>query len=109
MAENERRASRRFKPKSGSHIVYLEGFGEVKDLSLNGMFVVDPDPLPEGTKVSFAIRQGTIDIALQGIVTRSEPERGMVIQFTELTRESIRRLKIYISELGPATGEPKKP
>ncbi len=108
MAENERRGSQRFKPKSGSHIVYLEGFGQVKDLSLNGMFIVDPEPLPEGTKVSFALRQGTLDIPLQGIVTRSEPERGMVIQFTDLTRESIRRLRIHISELGSATGEPKK-
>lgn len=108
MSEDERRASRRFRPKSGGHIVYIEGVGEVKDLSLNGMFVVDPDPLSEGTKVSFALRQGTVDISLQGIVTRSEPEQGMVIQFTELTRESIRRLKIYISELGPATNEPKK-
>ena len=54
----------------------------------------------QGTKISFALRPGTVDISLQGIVTRSEPEQGMVIQFTELTRESIRRLKIYILNWG---------
>ena len=108
MAENEKRAWIRFKPKSGSHIVYPEGFGEVRDLSLNGMFVLDRDPLPEGTKISFALRLGTDDIRLQGIVTRSEPGRGMVIQFTELTRESTRRLRLYMAQLGPAPGGLRK-
>jgi PilZ domain-containing protein len=106
--DKERRASIRFKPKSGSYIAYPEGTGAVKDLSLNGMFVLDPEPLPNGTKISFSLRHGTDEIRLQGIVTRSEPGQGMVIQFTELTREAIRRLKIYMAQLGPATGEPKK-
>jgi hypothetical protein len=108
VTENEKRASLRFKPKSGSHIVYPEGSGAIKDLSLNGMYVLDPDPLPDGTKISFSLRQGADDIQLQGIVTRSEPGQGMVIQFTELTRESIRRLKLHMAQLGPAPGEPKK-
>jgi hypothetical protein len=109
VVENERRASIRFQAKSGSHIVYPEGSGGIRDLSLNGMFVVDPDPLPEGSEVSFALRLGTNDIQLHGIVTRSEPKRGMVIQFTELSHESMRRLRIYIAGLSPAPGEPKKP
>jgi hypothetical protein len=106
--ENEKRASIRFKPKSGSHIVYPEGSGGIRDLSLSGMYVVDPDPLPEGSEVSFALRLGTNDIQLHGTVTRSEPGKGMVIHFTELSRESTRRLRIYIAGLSPAPGGPKE-
>ena len=108
MTENEKGASTRFKAKSGSHIVYLEGSGAIKDLSLNGMFVFDPDPLSEGSKVNFVLRQGTDDIQLQGIVTRSDPGQGMVIQFAELTRESIRRLKIYLATINLAPDQSKK-
>jgi hypothetical protein len=108
VTENEKRGSIRFKPKSGSHIVYPEGSGGIRDLSLSGMYVVDPDPLPEGSGVSFALRLGINDIQLHGIVTRSEPGKGMVIQFTDLSRESTRRLRIYIAGLIPAPGAAKK-
>ena len=109
MSQSERRATPRFEPKSGAHILYREGTGEIKDLSLNGMFVVDQDPLPEGTKFSFALRIAPIDIQLQGIVIRSEPKEGMVIQFADITPEARRRLRIYIGGLIPATGERTKP
>lgn len=109
MTLNDKRTSPRFKGAAGSHIVYLEGAGTIRDFSLNGMFVMDPEPLPEGSKINFRLRAGTVDIQLQGIVIRSEPHLGMAIQFTDLTRESIRRLKIYISELGSPAGVPKKP
>ncbi len=108
MAEDKKRATPRYIAKSGTHIVYLEGSGAIRDMSLDGMYVLDPDPLPIGTTITFALRMGTFDVQLQGKVTRSEPERGMVIQFTELTREAIRRLKIHIADLTPSPVTPKK-
>ena len=108
MTRIENRSTPRFKGKSGSHIFYLEGFGAIRDLSLKGMYVVDPEPLPDGTKIKFAFRSGSLDVPMEGVVTRSEPGKGMVILFTDLSREAIRRLKIHITELGPPLGEPKE-
>ena len=108
MNEKDKRASPRFKPKAGTHIVYIEGSAAIRDLSENGMFVQDPEPLSDGTKIKFALRLGTFDIPSEGIVSRSAAGQGMVIQFTDMSRESKRRLRIHLSELGPSSQEPKK-
>ena len=108
MTQRDKRGSPRYKPKAGSHIVYIEASAEIKDLSLNGMYVLDEDPLPEGTKIKFALRLGTSDIPLEGIVTRCDSEHGMVIQFADLSLESTRRLRIHLAGLGPASEGPKK-
>ena len=99
MTENDRRISPRFQAKRASHIVYTEGFGEVRDLSLEGLFVLDPDPLPVDSKITFSLRAGGQEIALNGIVRRSVPDEGMAIQFTNLTSEAKRRLRIHIATL----------
>jgi hypothetical protein len=99
MAHDERRASRRIRPGQNCYIAYIEGTGGIEDLSLGGAFVLDDEPLPAGEKIKFSLRDGTQAIPLHGVVTRSEAHRGMAIRFTDLSREDIRRLKIYISSL----------
>jgi hypothetical protein len=103
MAGDEKRKSPRFKPKDGTHIVYVEGSASIRDLSENGMYVLDPEPLSEGTAIKFALRLGAFDIPIEGIVSRSVAGHGMVIQFTEMSREAKRRLRIHLSELGPSS------
>jgi hypothetical protein len=87
MAPNDKRASPRFSARSGSHVIYIEGSGAIADLSLNGVFVLDPDPLPVGTHIHLELRLGSHGILVKAIVRRSVAEKGMVIQFTELSRE----------------------
>jgi hypothetical protein len=108
MAQKDKRGSPRFKPKPGTHIVYIEGSAAIKDLSLEGMYVLDPEPLPVGSKIKFALRLGTDDIQLQGIVTRSAAFHGMMIQFADIAPEAKRRLRIHLAGLGPASEEPRK-
>ncbi len=108
MTGEEKRKSPRFQAKAGTHIVYVEGSAAIRDLSENGMYVLDPEPLSEGSAIKFALRLGTFDIPIEGIVSRSVEGHGMVIQFTEMTREARRRLRIHLSELGPSSQEPKK-
>jgi len=108
IAQKEKRSSVRYRPKSGTHIVYMEGFAEVKDLSVIGMFAMDPDPLPAGTAIKFVFRLGTDDIHLQGTVSRCEPGRGMVILFKDITPEARRRLRIYIHSLDSTTEKPAR-
>lgn len=100
MVEKDRRVSQRFQAKPGSHIIYVEGSGAIRDLSMEGVFVLDSEPLPVGATIKFSLRLGTQDVALQGIVQRSVAEEGMGIQFTEMSREARRRLRLHIASLG---------
>jgi hypothetical protein len=72
---------------------------------LEGIFVLDPDPLPAGSELTFTLRAGQTDIALEGIVRHSVVEVGMGIQFTNLSAVSKRRLIIYMASLVSAPSE----
>lgn len=104
-----RRVTPRYRAKPACHIVYVEGSGGVRDLSLNGVFILDEDPLPAGTLIKFLLCQERNEISLQGTVVRSEPRSGMAIQFTGMSREAARRLKLYIATLGPEIEKPADP
>jgi hypothetical protein len=108
MTQDEKRAVRRYREKPGRNIMYIEGSGPIRDMSMIGMYIVDKEPLRVGTKITFVLCLGVLNVELQGTVTRAEIGRGMVIRFTDLTREAIRRLKIHISDLGLPLSETKK-
>jgi hypothetical protein len=99
MVKSEKRSFPRFKTRPGAHILYVEGTGEIRDLSLDGVFVLDPDLLPAGTKITFSLRLGNDTVALQGIVSRSVPQEGMGIQFTEMSPEARGKLRLHIFSL----------
>lgn len=100
MATKDRRATPRFQPKQGHHIVYGESPVVIRDLSMEGVFVLDPDPLPVGSEIIFTLRAGDQDISMEGIVRRSvDQEGGMAIQFKNVSTVSKRRLRIYIGSL----------
>jgi len=99
MVDKDRRVSQRFQAKPGSHIIYVEGSGAIRELSAEGLFVLDSEPLPVGATIQFSLRLGTQAIALQGIVRRSVVEEGMGIQFTEMSREARRQLRLHIAAL----------
>lgn len=95
----ERRATQRFQPKPGNHIAYAGRCADIRDLSLEGVFVFDPDPFPVGSEMAFTLRAGQQDILLHGVVRQSIDEQGMGIQFTDVSSESKRRLRIHIAGL----------
>lgn len=99
MPPKDRRASPRFQAKPDSYITYGDRSAPIRDLSLDGIFVNDPDPLPVGSELTFTLRAGHQDIALEGIVRHSHVDAGMGIQFTNLSSVSKRRLMIYIASL----------
>ena len=101
----DRRATPRFQAKPGSQITYGASAAEVRDLSLEGAFVADPDPLPVGSELAFTMRAGGQDIVLDGIVRHVEKEVGMGIQFVNVSAVSKRRLRIYIAGLVPTPTE----
>jgi hypothetical protein len=107
-AQKDRRATQRFLPKAGNRLTYGSTSGEIRDLSLEGVFVFDPDPLPVGSEVALTLRAGNQDIALEGIVRHSAEQQGMGIQFTNVSSVSKRRLIIYIASLFPAPSQTVK-
>ena len=105
MPPKDRRATTRFQPKPGNLLIYGETSGVIRDLSLEGVFVFDPDPLPVGSEIIFTLRAGEQDISLEGVVRHSVDQQGMGIQFTEVSPVSKRRLRIHIASLVPAPGQ----
>ena len=99
MSSDERRATPRFQPKPENRIHYAGRSSEIRDLSLKGLFVFDPDPFPVGTEMAFTLLAGHQEIQMQGIVQRSLDRDGMAIEFVELSSESKRRLRIYFASL----------
>jgi hypothetical protein len=97
--EKDKRASQRFKAKPGSIVCYVEGAGAIRDLSMDGVFLLDSEPLSVGTKIRFSVLLGYETVSFQGIVRRSLAEEGMGIQFTEMPREPRRRLLSHFASL----------
>jgi hypothetical protein len=105
MPQEDRRATPRFQGKPESVIRYGDRAAPIRDLSVDGVFVLDPDPLPAGSEVSFILRAGQQDIVLEGIVRHSEVDVGMGIQFMNLSAVSRRRLIIHIATLVAAPSQ----
>ena len=98
----DRRATPRFQAKPENRITYGDRSAPIRDLSLDGVFVLDPDPLPVGSEIVFIFRAGHQDISLEGIVRHSVDQQGMGIHFTKIPSVSKRRLIIHIATLPPA-------
>jgi hypothetical protein len=105
MPTKDRRATPRFQAKPENRITYGDRTAPVRDLSLEGVFVLDPDPLPAGSELTFTLRAGLQDISLEGIVRHSVVDVGMGIQFTNLSAVSKRRLIIHIASLVSAPSQ----
>ena len=105
MPSNDRRATQRFQAKPDDNVTYGDRSAPIRDLSLEGVFVLDPDPLPVGSEVAFTLRAGQTDITLEGVVLHSTVDVGMGIKFTNLSAVSKRRLIIHIASLVAARSQ----
>jgi hypothetical protein len=108
MTAKDRRATPRFLPKPENQIRYGDRTAPIRDLSLEGVFVLDPDPLPAGSELTFSLQAGAQHISLEGIVRHSVVDVGMGIQFTNLSSVSKRRLMIHIATLVSAPSQMEK-
>jgi hypothetical protein len=104
----DRRATPRFVAKKGNHIIYGTTPAAIQDLSLEGVYVHDPDPLPVGSELAFTMMAGDTEITLDGVVRRVVEQEGMGIQFMNVSAISKRRLRIHIASLAPAPSQLEK-
>jgi hypothetical protein len=105
MSSKDRRGTQRFEPKPGNRVIYGVTSPVIRDLSLEGVFVFDSDPLPVGSEIVFTLRAGDQDISLEGVVRHSMDQEGMGIEFTKVSPVSKRRLRIYIASLVSAPSD----
>jgi hypothetical protein len=105
MPKKDNRAIQRFQAKPGDCIIYDERTSPVRDVSMEGVYAYDQDPLPAGSEIVFILRAGHSDIELEGIVRHSVDQQGMGIHFTKVSALSKRRLTIHIATLAPAPFE----
>ena len=99
MSPKDRRVTQRFQPKPGDSVIYGVTSAVIRDLSLEGVFVFDSDPVPVGSEIIFTLRTGAQDIPLEGAVRHCVDQEGMGIQLTNVSPESKRRLRILIASL----------
>jgi hypothetical protein len=97
MFKNNRRTSQRFKAKLGSNVFFAEWVWAIRDMSMDGVFILDGKPLAVGTHFKFSFCLGKETATFHGIVRRSVAQEGMGIQFQETSREQRRRLLSHIA------------
>lgn len=91
MASTERRGFARIRVTSEN----------IQDLSLGGVFVVDPQPFPVGTEVAVELEMEDEPFSLPGVVSRSIPNSGMAIEFRRTPQEAQERLERYLRTVHP--------
>ena len=107
MRNENKRNSPRVETTSGSYVLYVEGSGSIRDLSLTGVFVIDEDPLDVGTTISFEIRLSSSSIPVKGIVRRCVKNQGMGIEFVQISPEGKILLKSHLDTLA-RTAQPRR-
>lgn len=95
----ERRRTPRLPAELGMHVILRGESAPVRDLSLGGIFILDPDPLPVGTEIEFELHLGEETLALKGVVRRIVLPVGMGVQFRDLTADHRTRLEHHLARL----------
>ena len=67
MGTPDKRFSPRLTATASDYVVYVEGSGRVRDISLGGMFIEDRQPFPVGTVFGFTLSLGTWVMPARGL------------------------------------------
>jgi hypothetical protein len=101
-------ANRRLAPrvggKQGEYASFPGGVAAIRDLSLGGVLLADREPLPVGSPVRMELHLGVEVISCAGVVTRSEVDLGMAVEFLELSPIARSRLGAHLLQADVAEG-----
>lgn len=73
--------------------------GKLTDLSPGGCYVDLATPFPVGTRVTLAMRNGDLQVKVEGIVRVAHPEAGMGVEFVQATGSQRENLEQFIHTL----------
>ena len=95
----DKRFSPRLNATASDYVVYVEGSGKVKDVSLGGVFIEDRQPFPVGTVFGFTLSLGNEQLVVKGVVRQCIPEKGMGIRFHEVTLDTRNKLERILNNM----------
>lgn len=100
----DKRNEPRFRVAGESYVSYPGGAGKIGDLSMGGVFVHDPDPLPEGTTFDFDLHLGSEIVRIRGVVQHTSRRTGMGVEFQAVSPASkgLLRTCLHAVARGPA-------
>ena len=102
-----RERDRRLDPRVADGIIQIEFVApstKVRDLSVSGLYLVDPRTFQRGQPVELRLKIGEGEpMRIRGMVRRVDPGLGMAIEFIQVDAAARRRIKEFI-----ATSEPGK-
>ena len=92
---NNQRAFPRYMPNSPMVAMYTGLRSVVRDLSLGGAFIEDPEPLLEGRTFKIQMQSHSLPstIVVEAVVRRVERHEGMAVEFVALTMNANRGLQ----------------
>lgn len=96
MSPANRRSSVRKPAKTGDYATYPEGSGGLRDLSPDGAFIEDPDPLQEGLEFDATLHLGGDRVKVHVAVRRSLRRVGMGVEFIRLDPAIRERIKGHL-------------
>jgi hypothetical protein len=99
MAGADKRFSPRLNATAKDYVVYVEGSGRIRDISLGGVFIEDRQPFPVGTVFGFTLSLGNEMVPLKGVVRQCVPEAGMGVRFHEVSLDARNRLERILNNM----------
>ncbi len=99
MAGPDKRYSPRLTATASDYVVYVEGSGKVRDVSLGGVFIEDRQPFPVGTVFGFTLSLGSEMLPLKGVVRQCVPETGMGVRFHEISVDARNQLERILNQM----------
>ena len=105
----DKRVSPRFHVRPEERALYAGGAWRIRDLSVGGAFLEDPDPLPVGRTLYLELHLGKERLPCNGVVRRSIPREGMGLQFQNLSLKTKNRLERYLNSLAKSPPEIRWP
>jgi len=99
-----RRSVPRVRGRQGDYAWFPGGVAPIRDLSLGGVMLADREPLPLGSPVRMELHLGVEVVSCAGVVIRSEVDRGMAVEFLELSPVARKRLGAHLLQADVAEG-----
>lgn len=104
VADEDQRGATRFRVPDESYAAYPGGKGQIGDLSMGGVFVRDPDPLPLGSSFDCELHVGSEVVRIRGVVRHRVARTGMGVEFEPLSpaNKGLLRRLLHTVARGPA-------
>lgn len=101
--QNEKRSCQRLTLPRGYWASYVGGSGAIRDVSIKGVRIADPEPLTVGTRFDLRLHLDGEVLSCCGVVRRAVAGRGMGVELVDMMaaeREGLRQCLFRLTQAG---------